>query len=183
MAHAHEHGHGGAEQARTLAPFAVAVLTLSDRGARGERADESGPALCRMVAEAGGTVAATGLLPDDKERIAVQLRAWCAPGAGIDLVLTTGGTGFSVRDVTPEATLAVAERLAPGIPERMRAVGGRQSPLAALSRGVCGICGRTLILNLPGSVRGARESLAAVLDVLPHGLAVLKGEAGDCGRM
>lgn len=170
------------EHVHKAVSFQAAVLTLSDRGACGERVDESGPAASELVTGAGGIVKDYALLPDDKECIIRKLREWCAPGAGIDLIVTTGGTGFSDRDVTPEATLAVVTRMVPGLSEQMRAAGYAHSRRAILSRGVCGICGHTLILNLPGSVRGVRESLEAVLDVLPHGIRILKGEAGNCGE-
>lgn len=170
--------HAGPEK---LSGFAVGILTLSDRGSRGERTDESGPVLRQMAEAAGAEVRRTALLPDDETLIRDTLRLWCAPGAGLDLVLTTGGTGFSPRDVTPEATRAVIERPAPGLSECMRAAGAAHTPLSYLSRGVSGICGAALIVNLPGSPRGARESFAALLPILPHALAVLHGAAGDCG--
>lgn len=178
MAQEHERAGGVHQPVR----FTVAVLTLSDRCARGERKDESGPAVIEQIGAAGGVVKDYALLPDEKEQIIRKLRAWCAPQMGIDLVLTTGGTGFADRDVTPEATLAVVTRVVPGIAECMRTEGYRHNHRAILSRGVCGICGHTLILNLPGSVRGVRESLEAVLDVLPHGVQILKGEARECGE-
>lgn len=152
----------------------VAILTVSDAGSRGERADTSGPAIRQIVEAAGGAIAATALVPDERSEIAAQLRAWC-DGGGIDVIVTTGGTGLAARDVTPEATLDVAERMAPGIAEAMRAAGLRHTPKAMLSRAVAVIRGRTLILNLPGSEKGVRESLGAVIDVLPHAADLLRG--------
>jgi molybdenum cofactor synthesis domain-containing protein len=128
-----------------------------------------------------GHVYRVEVLPDEEETIAARLRHY-ADGHSIDLVLTVGGTGFSPRDVTPEATRAVVERLTPGLDEAMRAASLRQTPHAMLSRGVSGIRGRTLIVNLPGSERAARENLEAILPALGHGLAKLRGDAADCGR-
>lgn len=172
------------DKTKILRAFSVGILTLSDKGAAGRRADESGSALRRMAEEAGAAVCCTALLPDDEERIRETLLLWTEPEAEPkpDLILTTGGTGFSPRDVTPEATRAVIEREAPGLSERMRAAGAAHTPLSYLSRGVCGIRGAALIVNLPGSLAGSTESLAALLPLLPHALRVLRGEAGDCVR-
>ncbi|MBE0501241.1 MAG: MogA/MoaB family molybdenum cofactor biosynthesis protein [Desulfuromonadales bacterium] len=159
--------------------FRVAVLTLSDKGSIGERVDTSGPQICRLVS-AIGTVTQTALLPDDRPRIEALLRQWSEQG--IDLILTTGGTGLTPRDVTPEATLNVVDRLVPGMAEAMRLVGMQQTPHAMLSRGVVGICKQTLIVNLPGSKKASRENLEAILPALPHALATLQGSTGDCGR-
>ncbi|HAH07322.1 MAG TPA: molybdenum cofactor biosynthesis protein [Elusimicrobia bacterium] len=153
----------------------VGVLTVSDRSARGEREDESGPALGRLIQRLGWAAVVSAVVPDDRRKIAALLRRWCAPSAGLDLVLTTGGTGLGPRDVTPEATLAVVDKAAPGLSELMRARGLRKTPFAALSRGVCGSLRRTLVVNLPGSPRGARESLEAVAEVLPHAVKMLRG--------
>ena len=158
----------------------VGILTVSDKGARGEREDRSGPALRAMVEAAGWPVARAGVVPDDAARIREALLAWS--DEGLDLVLTTGGTGFAPRDVTPEATRAVIEREAPGLAEAMRRAGAEKTPTAILSRAVAGIRKSTLIVNLPGSERGARESLAAILPALGHGLETLRGEASECGR-
>lgn len=151
----------------------VGILTVSDAGSRGARIDTSGPAVRDLIVGAGGEVTHTATVPDNLDDIADTLRAWCE--AGIDLILTTGGTGFSARDVTPEATLEVADRLAPGIAEAMRAAGLQHTPMAMLSRAVAVLRGPTLIINLPGSEKGARESLEAVLPVLPHAVDLLRG--------
>lgn len=152
----------------------AAILTVSDAGSRGERADTSGPAIRAMIEGAGGMVTETAMIPDERDAIADTLRGWC-DGGQIDLILTTGGTGLAARDVTPEATLDVAERLVPGIAEAMRAEGMRHTPKAMLSRSVAVVRGRTLIINLPGSEKGVRESLAAVIDVLAHAVDLLRG--------
>ncbi len=153
----------------------VGILTVSDAGSRGERVDTSGAAVRELMEGIGAEVARAAVVPDERERIASILREWC-DGGGLDLVLTTGGTGLAARDVTPEATLDVAERLAPGIAEAMRAAGMRATPMAMLSRAVAVVRGSTLIVNLPGSEKGARESLGAILDVLPHAAQLLRGD-------
>lgn len=150
----------------------VGVLTVSDRSAEGRREDRGGPALARAVEALGWEVAERAVVPDDVEAIAGRLSAWCGD---LDLVLTTGGTGLSPRDVTPEATRRVLDREVPGLAERMRREGEKTAPAAVLSRAVCGTRGKALILNLPGKPEGACESLAAVADLLPHALAVLRG--------
>lgn len=155
----------------------VGVLTISDRASRGEYEDRSGPAIRRFVAERlGGEVVQSGIVPDDRERIAATLRAWCDE-AHLDLILTTGGTGFAPRDVTPEATRDVLEREAPGLAEAMRAASLKITPHAMLSRAVCGIRDRTLIINLPGSPKAALENLETIAPALPHGLALLREDA------
>jgi molybdenum cofactor synthesis domain-containing protein len=153
----------------------VGILTVSDRSARGERADLSGPALAQAVRERlpGAEIASTGIVPDEPAQIA----AWLIRGAddlALDLILTTGGTGFAPRDVTPEATRAVIAREAPGLAEAMRAASLRVTPHAMLSRAIAGIRGRTLIVNLPGSPKGAVENLATILPVLPHAVELLR---------
>ncbi len=152
--------------------YTAAVITVSDKGARGERVDTSGPAVRHMLEEAGFEVVHTAVVPDEKERIAEELLR-CADEKRIHLVMTTGGTGFSQRDVTPEATLGVIERETRGIPEAMRWASLQITPRGCLSRGVAGIRGKTLIVNLPGSEKAAKENLAAVLDALLHGMEML----------
>lgn len=151
----------------------VGVLTISDRGARGERVDESGPAVETSAIAAGHRVVRTALVADERDEIEQMFRSWCA--AGFDVIFSTGGTGFGPRDVTPEATRAVIDREAPGLAELMRAHGLRMTPRAALSRQVCGLRGSTLIVNLPGSPKGALESLEAIIDLLPHAVAMMRG--------
>jgi molybdenum cofactor synthesis domain-containing protein len=161
-----------------LGVFRIAVLTLSDKGSIGERVDTSGPQICKLVSGVG-SVTQTALLPDDQGQIEVQLRKWAEQG--LDLILTTGGTGLTPRDVTPEATRNVVDRLVPGMAEAMRLVGMQKTPHAMLSRGIVGICKRTLIVNLPGSMKASRENLEAILPALPHALATLQGSTADCG--
>ena len=155
--------------------YAAAVITVSDKGYRGEREDTSGPAVCRMLAEAGFEVVYTSILPDERAQISEELIR-CADEKRIPLVLTTGGTGFSQRDITPEATLAVVQRETRGIPEAMRYASLQITPRGCLSRSAAGIRGKTLIVNLPGSEKAARENLAAVIDALGHGLEMLYAE-------
>ncbi|MFQ5878610.1 MAG: molybdenum cofactor biosynthesis protein B [Dehalococcoidia bacterium] len=153
------------------------ILTVSDKGARGQRLDASGGAIREMLSSLAA-VDAYEVVPDEAGAIADRLRRW-ADELALDVVFTTGGTGLSPRDVTPEATLAVVERLVPGLAEAMRQEGLRHTPMAMLSRGVAGVRGRTLIVNLPGSEKGVRENLATILPVLAHAVATLRGEAGD----
>ena len=155
-------------------PFRAAVLTASDQGAAGKRADESGPLAAQMLAAAGYTVAHTAVLPDDEAALRAQLLAWSQSGQ-VDLILTTGGTGLSPRDQMPEATLAVATRDAPGIAQAIRAHSLAITPRAMLSRGVSVVCQSTLIVNLPGSPKAVRESLEYLLPPLSHGLEMLTG--------
>ncbi|GAB4564017.1 MAG: molybdopterin adenylyltransferase [Geothermobacteraceae bacterium] len=163
---------------KTADGFRIGVLTLSDKGARGERIDESGPALVAMCNDLG-RVERTGIIPDDRETIMATLVEW-ADEYGLDLILTTGGTGLTPRDVTPEATLAVVDRLVPGMAEAMRMESLKKTPHAMLSRGVAGLRGETLIVNLPGSPKAARENFAVLLPALPHALGKLKGDPSDC---
>ena len=156
----------------------VAVLTISDAGARGERADTSGDAAAEWAEWQGASVVARAIVPDDVVEIVRVLLAWCDDDYA-DLVLTTGGTGLSARDVTPEATRVVIEREAEGIAERLRVVTGVDFPRAALGRGLCGTRSRTLILNLPGSTNGVRETLAAFVPICKHAVDILRGAATD----
>lgn len=149
------------------------LLTLSDRSSRGERPDASGPALAHLIQTQGWSIARQALLPDDEPAIRALLAEWADSGE-MDVILTTGGTGFAPRDVTPEATRAIIEREAPGLAEAMRAASLKITPHAMLSRVVAGIRKRTLILNLPGSPKGAVENLQVVLPVLPHAVQLLR---------
>lgn len=169
-------------------PPRLAILTASDRAAAGIYADASGPALRELTTAAlGADVLAARILPDDREQLAAQLRAWADEGADdspLDLILVTGGTGFAPRDVTPEATRDVIEKEAPGLAEAMRMASLQRTPHAMLSRAVCGIRGRTLIINLPGSPRGATENLRAILPALPHAIALLREDpASEAGHL
>ncbi len=153
------------------------ILTVSDRSARGERPDASGPALAELVRSRGWEVVCQSILPDDLKTLSDTLAAW-ADGGDLDIILTTGGTGFAPRDVTPEATLAVVDRLAPGLAEAMRAESLKVTPHAILSRAVAGIRGKVLIINLPGSPKAAVENLQVVLPALEHALMLLREEPG-----
>jgi len=156
------------------------VLTISDKGSRGERTDTAGPAVANLLRqEVTAHIYASEILPDEQKQIAERLRHY-ADGHNIDLVVAVGGTGFSPRDVTPEAIRETAERLTPGFDEVMRAASLQKTPHAMLSRAVSGICGQTLLLSLPGSERAATENLSAILPALPHGLAKLRGDSADC---
>ncbi|ADI01355.1 MAG TPA: MogA/MoaB family molybdenum cofactor biosynthesis protein [Syntrophothermus lipocalidus] len=161
--------------------FKAGILVLSDKGAKGEREDKSGQVIKEMISSIGAEVVAYEVLPDEKELIVNKLIAWCDQ-LGLDIILTSGGTGLSPRDVTPEATAEVVERTIPGIGEAMRAYGLQKTPRAMLSRGISGIRKKTLIINLPGSVKGARESLEAVIPALDHALETLQGRANECGQ-
>lgn len=154
------------------------MLTISDAGARGERADTSGDAIVTWASERGYTMAARTLVPDDSVAIVRQLLAWC-DGDAADLVLTTGGTGLSPRDNTPEATRAVLEREADGIAERLRVACIESFPRAALSRGVAGSRSRTLIVNLPGSPGGVRDALHALVPIVDHAVSIVRGAKTD----
>lgn len=166
---------------QTPRPWQAAVITLSDKGAAGQREDKSGPAIVHRLEEAGYEVVERLLIADDPELLKHHLIR-LAGQRQLDLILTTGGTGFGPRDTTPEATLAVAERTAPGIAEAIRAASMAITPRAMLSRGVSVIRGRTLIINLPGSPKACMESMDVFLDVIPHGLELLRGTVSDCAR-
>ena len=159
----------------------AAVITSSDSGYAGKREDLSGPAIEEMLKEAGYEVVSRTILLDDQEKLEAELISICDEGRA-DLILTTGGTGFSPRDVMPEATAAVAERMVPGIPEAMRAYSMQYTKRTMLSRAVSGIRRQTLIVNLPGSPKAVRECLEYILPELEHGLQILLGEAGECAR-
>ena len=169
------------EDRPTPLPFQAAVITLSDRCAAGEREDKSGPAIVERLTQNGYEIIETLLLPDDQAALEKELRRLCDQRRP-DLILTTGGTGFSPRDITPEATLAVAQRQAPGIAEAIRAASMRITPRAMLGRGVAVIRGKTLIINLPGSPKACHESMDVFLDQMPHALTLLRGATMDCGR-
>ncbi len=156
----------------------VAILTVSDRSARGERPDASGPVIQQFVRETlGWSVAQTAIVPDDASAICAALSEWCDE-AKVNLIFTTGGTGFAPRDVTPEATRAIIDREAPGLAEAMRAASLKVTPHAMLSRAVCGIRGRTLIVNLPGSPKACRENLETIAPALPHAMQLLSEDPG-----
>jgi len=157
----------------------VAILTLSDKGVRGEREDLSGPALRDWLAGQGLAVKCMALCPDEEEQIAATLLRWIAQ-LQPDLILTTGGTGVSPRDVTPEATRRVIDRELPGFAERMRQESMKKTPHAIISRAIAGIKGQTLIVNLPGSPKGAVENLAAIWPAIPHAIDKIKGDPADC---
>ena len=163
------------------APLRAAVMTLSDKGFAGERVDTSGPRAAQLLSEAGYDVEELVLLPDAQKKIERELIR-LADSRQVDLIITTGGTGFSLRDVTPEATLAVATRTAPGIAEAIRAESLKITPRAMLSRGASVLRNKTLIVNLPGSTKAVEEGLAVILPQLEHGLRILKGTAHDCAR-
>lgn len=157
----------------------AAILTISDKGSRGEREDTSGPEIRSIVEAEGAKVISYEIIPDEQYEIKERL-VRLADFEDVDLILTTGGTGFSPRDVTPEATLAVIERQAPGFVEAIRAESLKITPHAMLSRAVSGIRGQTIIINLPGSPKAVRESLAVIMPALPHGIQILKGQTGEC---
>jgi molybdopterin adenylyltransferase len=161
--------------------FRVGLLTCSDKGARGERQDTSAEEIRRLL-PAEFRVELYAVVPDEQEAITAKLVDWCDREC-LDLILTTGGTGLTPRDVAPESTLAVLEREIPGMAEAMRAASLTKTPHAMLSRGVAGVRRQTLIINLPGSPRAARENLAVVLPALPHALEKIKGSSRECGEV
>ncbi len=158
--------------------FSAAVLTLSDRGVAGEREDRSGAVVREMLEAAGIRVVRAEILPDDRALLEERLRQMAS--SGLELVVTTGGTGLSPRDVTPEATLSVIDKEIPGMSEAMRAESLKVTPHAMISRAVCGLAGRTLIVNLPGSPKAARECLSVIMPALPHALDVTAGSVVEC---
>lgn len=162
--------------------YTAAVITISDKGYRGERVDTSGPNLVEILKDKGFDITYTQIIPDDREMIKSELIK-CADEMHIALVLTTGGTGFSPRDITPEATMEVVERPTPGIPEAMRVESMRITPKGCLSRSSAGIRGRSLIINLPGSKKASQENILAVIDPVSHGLDMLYSEgSADCAK-
>lgn len=160
----------------------AAILTISDKGARGEREDKSGPALKTILEKAGFSIVCLEILADDQQLIEQRLRE-LSDESCLDLVVTTGGTGVSPRDVTPEATLAVIDRQVPGMAEAMRTASSAKTPHAMLSRALAGIRQQTLIVNLPGSVRGARENIDVLLPALEHALQKIQGDPSECGNI
>ncbi|MDP2755375.1 MAG: MogA/MoaB family molybdenum cofactor biosynthesis protein [Nitrospirota bacterium] len=157
----------------------VAVLTMSDKGSKGEREDLSGPLIKDMLKSIDAEVKHYDILPDEKELIKEKLIKYSKE---VDLIITTGGTGLSPRDVTPEATLEVIDRQVPGIAEAMRSEGLKKTSRAMLSRAVTGVKGRSLIINLPGSPKAVKENLAVILDVIPHAIEKIKGDTKECAR-
>ena len=157
----------------------TAILTISDKGSRGEREDKSGQTIRDMLEPINAEVCAYEIIPDEQDLISQRLRALVEKS---DLILTTGGTGIGQRDVTPEATRAVIEKELPGFGEAMRMEGFKVTPRAIGSRAIAGICKQTLIVNLPGSPKGVSECLGTVIKVIPHTIGLIKGETGECGR-
>lgn len=160
--------------------FRIGVLTLSDKGARGEREDESGRLLGELVADLGDVIRYQ-VIADEQAKISLLLKSW-SDDQQLDLILTTGGTGLSPRDLTPQATAAVLDFEIPGMAEAMRAASLQKTPHAMISRAMVGVRGQTMIVNLPGSPKGVRENLDVLLPALPHALAKLKGDPADCAR-
>jgi len=160
--------------------FTVGVLTISDKGATGDRQDKSGAVIREILPSMDACIVNYDVIPDEKELIIAKLVKW-ADEDDLDMLITTGGTGLTPRDVTPEATLAVVDRIVPGFAEAMRAESIKKTPHAMLSRAVVGTRGKCLIINLPGSPKAVRECLQVILPALPHAVETLKDEAGECG--
>jgi molybdenum cofactor synthesis domain-containing protein len=158
--------------------FTAGILTISDKGAQGQRQDRSGEVIREILSSPESRVVKYDVVPDEKEVIAEKLAAW-ADGGGLDVILTTGGTGLARRDVTPEATLSVIDRSVPGLAEAMRMKSSETTPTAILSRAVAGVRGQCLIINLPGSPKAVRECLEVVLTAVPHAVAIIKGEVTE----
>ena len=158
----------------------VGVLTISDKGARGDRQDKSGAVIREILPSIAARIVNYDVIPDEKEPIAAKLVKW-ADEDDLDIIITTGGTGLTPRDVTPEATLAVVDRIVPGFAEAMRAESLKKTPHAMLSRAVVGTRGKCLIINLPGSTKAVRECLEVILPALPHAVETLKGQSDECG--
>ncbi len=161
--------------------YRVGIITASDKGSKGERVDESGPKIQEIISDFGYEVVYYKVLPDDKTVIADEMKRLCDENV-VDLILTTGGTGFSKRDNTPEATLEIGEKLVPGIPEAIRNYSMQFTKKAMLSRAVSVIRKETLIINMPGSPKAVRESMECIMPALNHGIDILKGSASECGR-
>jgi len=162
--------------------FTAGILTVSDKGSRGERLDKSGEVIREILSGMGVRIANYDIIPDEKELISKKLVEW-ADEDKVDVIVTTGGTGLTPRDVTPEATLAVVDRIVPGFAEAMRAESLKKTPMAMLSRAVVGTRGKCLIINLPGSPKAVRECLEVILPALPHAVETLKGQSGECGTV
>ena len=160
--------------------FTVGILTISDKGARGDREDKSGAVIREILASIDAHIINYDVIPDEKELIVKKLSKW-ADEDNLDILITTGGTGLTPRDVTPEATLAVVDRIVPGFAEAMRAESLKKTPHAMLSRAVVGTRGKCLIINLPGSPKAVRECLEVILPALPHAIETLKGQVDECG--
>jgi molybdopterin adenylyltransferase len=160
--------------------FIAGILTISDKGSRGERQDKSGEAIHEILSSIDVSIVNYAIVPDEKELIVEKLVRW-ADEDKLDVLFTTGGTGLTPRDVTPEATLSVVDRIVPGFAEAMRAESLRKTPMAILSRAVVGTRGKCLIINLPGSHKAVRECLEVILPALPHAVETLRGQAGECG--
>ena len=161
--------------------YKTGILIMSDKGSRGEREDGSGQQIRDMLTDNNFQFDFYAIIPDEKDVIIEKLK-YASDELGLDIIFTSGGTGFSSRDVTPEATLEVLERLTPGIPEAIRYYGLQKTPKAMLSRAVAGMRGKTLIINLPGSIKGVRESIEAILPALGHGLDIIIGSSTECGQ-